>query len=194
MTDFTYRHITGEEARTTALGDELVGAYVDLRAEPPYNSGPLYGKDRYLDRTGKQTGQPGFTLVTVRDEGGALAGFAFGLPFGAGRWWAGEAQPGPPEVVAAPKFAVIELNVLALHRGQGAGKRLLGALLEGRPEPYATLISQPGALAHDLYQRWGWRVVGTVQAAPDAITADAMVLDLTGVGTSAPPTRPTALG
>ncbi|OPG10593.1 GNAT family N-acetyltransferase [Microbispora sp. GKU 823] len=170
-----FHRLTGEAA-AAALDDELAEVYMAIRAEPPYNSGPLYQRDRFLDRTRKQAGSPGFTLV-VAEDGGAPVGFAFGLPFPAGRWWGGETTPGPAEVVAADKYAVIELNLVKEYRGQGIGGRLLGELLEGRPEPYATLLSRPEAAAHAIYEHWGWKVVGTCRPAPDAEVADVMVLD-----------------
>lgn len=170
-----FRHLTGEAA-TAALNDELAEVYMAIRAEPPYNSAPLYDKDRFLERTRQQITVPGFHLVTVRD-GEVLAGFAFGLPFTAGRWWGGETTPGPAEVVATDKYAVIELNLLKQYRGRGIGRELLAELLAARPEPYAMLLSRPEAVAHAIYEHWGWQVVGTCRPAPDAAVADVMVLD-----------------
>lgn len=173
-----FRCLTGEAA-VAALDDELAEVYLAIRAEPPYNSAPLYQRERFLERTRQQVTAPGFHLVTAHD-GQHLAGFAFGLPFAEGRWWGGETTPAPEEVVAAEKFAVIELNLLKQYRGQGIGRRLLGELLAARPEPYATLLSRPEAAAHAIYEHWGWRVVGTCRPAPDAAVADVMVLDCRG--------------
>ncbi|MFI7630315.1 GNAT family N-acetyltransferase [Microbispora rosea] len=170
-----FHHLT-REAAAAALDDELAEVYMTIRAEPPYDSGPLYHRGRFLERTRQQMTVPGFCLVTVRD-GEALAGFGFGLPLAAGRWWGGETTPGPEEVVAAEKFAVIELNLVPAYRGRGIGGRLLGELLEGRPEPYAMLLSRPDAAAHAIYEHWGWKVVGTCRPAPDAAIADVMVFD-----------------
>ncbi|MEU0518176.1 GNAT family N-acetyltransferase [Streptosporangium sp. NPDC006007] len=166
-----------------AIGDwaaeVLSGPYVDLyeeiHAEPPYLSGPLYARERFIHRTAGQVRREGFTLVSAHD-GPALAGFAFGLPFPAGRWWGGDASPGPANVVAAEKFAVIELGVHAAYRGRGIGRRLLEDLLTDRAAPYAVLLAHPDAPAHAMYRRWGWQVVGTVRPAPDSGTSDALVL------------------
>jgi GNAT superfamily N-acetyltransferase len=172
-----FRHMTGTTA-SAALGDDYADIYLEIRGEPPYNSGPLYQRERFLERTARQVERDGFELVAA-EVGDELAGFAFGLTIPAGAWWGGEVTPGPPNVVAADKFAVIELNLRKEHRGRGIGKQLLHELLTGRSERYAMLLSIPGAAAHDMYQRWGWQVIGTCRPAPDAMLADVMVLDLT---------------
>jgi GNAT superfamily N-acetyltransferase len=172
-----YRHFTGADAKAEVLRDEYTDVYLAIRTEPPYNSGPLYERSRFLERTTRQAENPGFDLVAARD-GDVLAGFAFGLPFDGGRWWGGDATPGPDEVVAEPKFAVIELNLIQEYRGKGYGKRLLGELLAARFEPYAILLSHPEAMAHTIYEHWGWRVVGTVRPIPEAEINDALVLPL----------------
>ncbi|MEU8269007.1 GNAT family N-acetyltransferase [Sphaerisporangium sp. NPDC049002] len=171
---FDHKH--GGDA-SEVLSDEYVIRYLEIQAEPPYNSNPNASKERYLDRTRRQVDTPGFQLVSARD-GGRLIGWAFGLPFAAGRWWGGDTTPAPEEVLQAEKFAVIELNVIPEHRGNGYGRRLLDELLGGRPEPWATLLSLPAAPAHDMYEHLGWHIAGTNQPAPDAEVADVMVLKL----------------
>ncbi|PRX66087.1 acetyltransferase (GNAT) family protein [Nonomuraea fuscirosea] len=173
---FVFRHMTGEKAKAV-LDEPYVSIYLAIRAEPPYNGGPLYDRDRFLERTGKQTELPGFELVAAEWDG-VLAGFAFGFTMAAGMWWGGETTPPPQEVVDAPKLAVVELDLLPEHRGQGVGRRLLSELLDDREEPLATLLSRPDTPAHAMYQRWGWRLVGAVRPAPDAVVADAMVTSL----------------
>ncbi|MEO3857706.1 GNAT family N-acetyltransferase [Acrocarpospora sp. B8E8] len=172
-----FYRMTGEDAAAAVLGDEYAEVYLRIREEPPYNSGPLYRRDRFRDRTSAQAQRAGFALVAANDEAGKLAGFAFGLPMAEGAWWGGETTPGPPEAVAQAKFAVIELNLLPEYRGHGYGKRLLDLLLEGRPEPYATLLANPAAAAHAKYLRWGWRMAGTCRPAPDAMVTDVLILD-----------------
>ncbi|MFC4590996.1 GNAT family N-acetyltransferase [Sphaerisporangium corydalis] len=161
------------------LDDEYVIPYLEIQAEPPYNSNPNASRERYLERTRRQVGSPGFHLVSARDDG-RLIGWAFGLPFAAGRWWGGNTTPAPEDVVESEKFAVIELNVIAERRGHGHGRRLLDELLGARPEPWATLLSLPRAPAHDMYEHLGWHATGTNQPTPDADVADVMVLKLGG--------------
>ncbi|WP_329084984.1 GNAT family N-acetyltransferase [Streptosporangium sp. NBC_01469] len=176
MTDIEYQCLTGEDA-TEVLSDEYVRLYLKNYAEPPYLSGPLSSRERFLERTGRQVKNDSFVLVSARD-GSELVGFSFGLAFGVDRWWAGEAAPAPAELAGSPRFAVIELDVREDYRRRGIGRQLLETLLAQQDAPYATLLADPDAPAHAMYQRWGWRLVGAVRAAPDARASDALVLDL----------------
>lgn len=81
-----------------------------------------------------------------------------------------------PEVLAASKFAVIELDVVKSYRGQGLGKALLQEILANRHERFATLAALPGTQAHAMYLRWGWRNVGIIGGAGPVM--DAMLLPL----------------
>jgi len=148
--------------------DPIAELYSNVYAEPPYNGGPLFTRERFLERTNRQKDNDGFTLVTAH-TGGELDGFAFGFPFPPGGWWRGDTTPQPPaEILQPPKFAVIELVVRKTQRGQGLGRALMNELLDGRPEPYATLLAEPDAPARAMYRRWGWQQIATVQPADDA--------------------------
>ncbi|OLT17694.1 hypothetical protein BJF79_17660 [Actinomadura sp. CNU-125] len=118
----------------------------------------------------------GFSLVEVRrDE--RLAGFAFGFSMRRGGWWANASLP-PPDVLDAPKFAVVELVVERTERGAGLGGALLDALLCERPEPIATLAAVLGADAYGWYVRRGCRKAAEFRVEPPH--SDALVLDLRG--------------
>ncbi|WP_440069601.1 GNAT family N-acetyltransferase [Streptosporangium sp. OZ121] len=174
-TDIEYRPLTGEAAYEV-LNEEYIGLYLENYAERPYLAGPLYSRERFLQRTGQQVQNDTFVLVSARDRR-ELVGFSFGFVFGADRWWGGESVPAPAELAGSPRFAVIELDVREDYRRRGIGRRLLETLLAQQDAPYATLLADPEAPAHAMYQRWGWRVVGPVRAAPDSRTSDALVLD-----------------
>ena len=128
-------------------------------------------------RFDRQVALSGFTLVTATADGD-LAGFAYGLPFEAGKWWKGAIAEPPESIKSPPKFAVVELVLCKPYRGKGLGRRLMDELLKDRPEPYATLLSNPKAPARQVYDRWGWRKVGTVQSYPHWPPSDALVLPL----------------
>ncbi|WP_433227723.1 GNAT family N-acetyltransferase [Actinomadura formosensis] len=136
---YTLARHNGEQA--VAMLDEVARVYVPAYAEPPYEPHPMFSRVEFTARTTRQAAREGFTLIAARTGEGELAGFSFGLPFAAGRWWRDvSGSTPPPEVVNAAKFSVIELVVAAPHRGRGLAGRLLDALLDGRPEQYAMLL------------------------------------------------------
>ncbi|WP_428963051.1 GNAT family N-acetyltransferase [Micromonospora fluostatini] len=179
MTGFNGIHLRRHEgydagSTITAIAD----LYEMVYAEPPYDGGPLFTRQRFLQRTNRQVQSPGFSLITA-DADRVLVGFAFGLPFREGSWWAGTSTPQPPaELVASAKFAVIELVVHPARRGRGLGRALLAALLDRRPEHYAILLAEPTAPARQIYGRWGWQQVADVQPAPDAPRLHALMRPL----------------
>jgi GNAT superfamily N-acetyltransferase len=176
LEDITYTHATGAEFRDVL--DEITDLYVEIRAELG-GTGGIFARESFVDRTTEQTGREGFVAVVARC-GGTLVGFAFGLTMPPGQWWAGNPTMPPAEILDAPKFAVIELDVAQPWRGRGIGHRLHDTLLDGRPEPYAILTAQPDAPARRLYERWGWVPVGTAQHAPDTPVMDQLVLHRRG--------------
>lgn len=139
--------------------DHLGDVYADARAEPPYDSDPRWRRSAFVDRITAQANDPGFTLITAH-AGDEMVGFAYGRPVAPGRWFEGDTMP-PEEILAASKFAVVELNVRQSWRNRGIGRALLDELLKDRPEQYAMLSTLPGLTAHKMYQRWGWREVST---------------------------------
>ena len=90
--------MTLEFVRTAGDAAALTDTYAEIYAEPPYNGGPLYARDRFLDRTRRQVEWPGFGLLSAIDgDTGELAGFCFALTFEPGEWWRGERpRPHPP--------------------------------------------------------------------------------------------------
>lgn len=175
--DYTLTRHNGEQA--VAILDEVADIYVPAYAEPPYEPHPMFSREEFTARTTRQAAREGFTIITVRTSDAALAGFSFGLPFAAGRWWRDiSGSTPPPEIVNATKFSVIELVVAPPHRGRGLARRLLDTLLDGRPEQYAMLLAQPGTPAHEIYDHWGWVQVAKVQSHPGGETDDALMVEL----------------
>src|SRR4051794_34487946 len=115
MPDIVYDRLD-DLAAVTHL-DEFAELYEQVYAEPPYGGGPKYSRDAFVSRTKDQLTRPGFTLITARTAG-SLIGFTFGFEMTPGGWWA-NATPPPAEIWRASKFAVIELLVAVVHRGEG---------------------------------------------------------------------------
>ncbi|WP_395103674.1 GNAT family N-acetyltransferase [Actinomadura sp. SCN-SB] len=154
--------------------DEMADLYERVYAEPPYDSAPKFSRARFASRTREQALTRDFTLITARRDG-VLAGYTFGFPMPPGAWWAAASRPSAA-ILAAPKFAVIELMVDRPRRREGIGRALLSALLDNRPEPYATLAAVVNADAYGWYLRNGWRKTGEFRVEPPF--ADALLLDL----------------
>jgi len=171
MTEVTLERHSG--AQMLARLGTFADLYDEIHSEDPSETDPMFSRASFVARTESQAQEAGFELVTSR-VGDVLAGFSFGYPFPAGRWWADCPAP-PQDVLSARKFAVIELDVHKTFRGQGLSKRMLTELLAGRTEEYATLTATPGSQAHAMYLRWGWYTVGQFETPP---VMDAMVLPL----------------
>jgi GNAT superfamily N-acetyltransferase len=58
------------------------------------------------------------------------------------------------------RFAVLEFIVRPPYRGRRLGSSLMRALLVDRPEPVATLCSNPLSVARQIYAAWGRTRVG----------------------------------
>lgn len=162
--------------------DEITDLYRAVYAEPPYSETPEDAAD-FRDRQFPARAQrEGFRMVTAR-AAGELIGFVFGhtLPHDTG-WWSGLLLPRPAEFVKETgdrSYAVIELVVRADWRRRGVARRMMQALLAGRPEERAVLLVRPDApAAVATYAAWGWQRVGPLRPWDTAPMYDAMVLDL----------------
>jgi ribosomal protein S18 acetylase RimI-like enzyme len=160
--DHVYAHHSGEQA--LAMLDELADAYDEIRGGESEYDHETFDQAHFVSRTTQQAAREEFDLVTIR-AADRLAGFSFGYRFGPDLWWANAPHPSPA-ILAAAKVAVIELNVLPCYRGQGWGRRLMDELLAGRPERYATLAAIRGGSAQEMYQRWGWGIIGAFDGEP----------------------------
>jgi hypothetical protein len=140
---------------------ELVDIYREVYREPPYEEGDDEA-EIFAGQLREHVHRPGFTLVAAETSNDTLCGFAYGLTFPADRWWRNAGEE-PTQTRGLAKFAVIELAVLPRDRGQHVGSALMSVLLAGRPEPYATLCTNPKALARTIYRTWGWQQVGVIQ-------------------------------
>ncbi|WP_231924566.1 GNAT family N-acetyltransferase [Micromonospora chokoriensis] len=165
---------TAESA--TAVFPALVRLYAVVYAEPPYAEGPEQVA-AFAGGLSAEKERPGFILVVAQDDDSALVGAAYGWTMTAGRWWTRADTEPPEDLRSASKFAVMEWVVHPDRRGAGIGGELIHRLLDGRPESWATLASNPAAPARAIYQRAGWQQVGR-SAMPDGTPMDLLVLPL----------------
>lgn len=115
---------------------------------------------------------PSFGLV-VAHEDGQLIGFAYGVavPGDSMRWSRvhGALDGDVAREWPGRTFLLFDYAVRAEVRGQGVGRLLHDRLLDSRSEERATLTVQPTALdTKRVYEKMGWRMVGTVDGGPGA--------------------------
>ncbi|MFI7302399.1 GNAT family N-acetyltransferase [Micromonospora aurantiaca] len=153
--------VTFDQCRPGELAsvvDALADLYALVYAEPPYLEGPAQVA-RFRTGLPDEAARPGFRLVLAR-EGEELIGAAYGWTMAAGTWWSRAKEEPPAEVRDRDKFAVLEWIVHPRYRSHGIGAELMRRLLQGRPESWATLASDPRSRANGIYRRNGWRVAG----------------------------------
>ncbi len=154
----------------------LRAIYYRAYDEEPYNYTEA-DADEFVERMSSQLEHPHFRLIAALEDG-EVAGFSYGYQFPTDRWWRGARTAPPNEVAAGTKFAVIEIVVDRPFRGRRIAKQLMDHLLLDQIEDWGVLLAKPGALAHDMYQRWGWTIVGEVQSYPHWPVDDALVINL----------------
>ena len=160
-----------DSAEAADLLDELCDAYADAYgAVPGEDTGQK--SDAFRDRATKALQVPNYSLVTAR-AGDQLVGFVFGYSLRPGRsWWDG-LQPEPAEgftdETGSRTVVLAEIEVRRAWQGHGLGRQLHDAFLARRREERATLATNPRASGTQaLYERWGWRKVGTIPGRPGA--------------------------
>ena len=156
MADLRYARLSGADA--AGLVEELVALYAVVYAEPPYEEGPEQ-VGRFARTFPGELRRDGFALTAAFD-GSRLVGAAYGWTMPAGGWFSAAESLPRPEILQRPKLAVMEWLVHPGHRGRGVGRGLIGALLVGRPEPWAVLSSDPRSAARGMYERAGWQPCG----------------------------------
>ncbi|WP_329486054.1 GNAT family N-acetyltransferase [Kitasatospora sp. NBC_01246] len=166
MTETVLRH---HRELTAALRRALVALYAEVRA--PLLHLPNYAVAAFVERLELHSGQPGFEAVLGYD-GTEPVGYAYGNTVESGdRWWARLARATPPELTAAPTFALRELGVRARWRGTGAARRIHEGLTGGRGEGRVMLMVNPaagGGKVLALYEAWGYQVVNEVPPTAEA--------------------------
>lgn len=151
--------------------------YQEVYADPPYNRTEDDVK-AFDERFALQSAGDDFRFIAAQVSG-RIVGYTYTVTFGQGKWWIGAQETPPDEIVDAEKVAVIELIVRQEYRGMGIGKALMNEALTGRSEPCAILLTNPKAAALEIYQRWGWKDIGGVQAQPGWPVSRSLIFELT---------------
>ncbi|MER6318451.1 GNAT family N-acetyltransferase [Streptomyces sp. NPDC001581] len=139
---------------------------VDLLDHPNYRVGV------FLERLDRHAAEPGWAVAVAYTMEGSAIGYAYANTIGPGdRWWKRMTVPVTARFTARDTVAVKEIGVTPAYRGVGIARRMHDALLDGRAEPYATLMVNPAAgdgKVMRLYEGWGYREIGAVQPGPAA--------------------------
>jgi len=166
-------------AAVPALRDGLLDVYADSHADQLEH--PFYAVDRYWERVENYLRGPAFDLVTAHLDD-LLVGYTFGNALPADtRWWTalrGADDPDLTRETGNRTFAFREFMTRKRHQGRGVGRQLHDELLAHRSEERATLLVRTDNPARELYLRWGWTIVGTMQPFPDSPVMEAMVRPL----------------
>ncbi len=148
------RELTRAEVRALlARPEELVAVWPNASGERLDVIVP-----RHLERDG-------FRFVAEHDDGGRLAGIAYGYEGAAGQWWhdlvsAAMDDAARTRWLRPGHFEFVELAVRPDLRRRGLGGRLHDALLDGLDAPTAVLsteVDNEAAIA--LYSGRGWEVI-----------------------------------
>ena len=119
----------------------------------------------------RHAARAGFRAVAAH-AGDELVGFGDGYGETPGSWWDTWVRPALQEAGAehllAGAFELVELHVAPAHHGEGLGRRLLTALLDGVPCPRVLLTTQDGANpARGFYAHLGFREVARLTYGAD---------------------------
>jgi ribosomal protein S18 acetylase RimI-like enzyme len=145
------------------LFDVISDLYDEVFSEPPHPF-PDFESPQQRKTLRSVIANPN-SAITLAETDGGLVGFCYGVPMRVGgQFWAGFREPVPEKITTewpGRTFFVIELAVRQSWRRHGIGRRLLGAVLDGRSEERAALSTQPEPeTAHAFYRALGWTLVG----------------------------------
>ncbi len=174
-TSIQYRRY--DTVRQAHVRDLLVNVYAEVYADRLAD--PFFIVDRFTERLDSHLRAPGWEVV-VGYAGNQPAGYAYGATRPAGSTaWRGVIPTPDPELAretGTRTFFLFELMVRVPWRKTGAAAAIHEELLRRRPEERASLtVEHDHPKVRALYERWGYRNVGSVRPFPDSPLFDVML-------------------
>ncbi len=154
----TLARLTGEEVIQRKR--QIAAVYGAAFEPPPYLRTPLHIQ-AFADTLDTHVWRRDFRCFVAEDERGTMVGFTYGYTAGKGQWWFDVVARGMEAAAArfwlADTYEFVELAVVPQSQGQGIGRRLHDAALDGLPHRTAVLSTiQEHTIAQDMYRRYGW--------------------------------------
>jgi GNAT superfamily N-acetyltransferase len=166
--------------RLPEIRDLLLDVYAEVYADRLDD--PFFTLERFDERLDGQLRSPNWEAV-VGYDGGEPVGYAYGATRPANSTaWQG-VQPAPDPELAREDgrrtFFLFELMVRVPWRKTGTAARLHEELLRDRTEERVSLtVEHDHPRVRALYERWGYRHVGSTHPFPDAPLLDVMLRPL----------------
>lgn len=143
---------------------------------------PFWSIEAFQSRLDNQTHALNWESV-VGYQDTEPVGYIYAAPLGPGsRWWADITPP-----ITDPDFTtetgnrtlgIFELMIRQPWRGTGTAQRIHDELRTGRGEPRVSLaVERDHPRVRALYERWGYRYVGSEQPMPGGPILDVLVAD-----------------
>ncbi|MFD9789502.1 GNAT family N-acetyltransferase [Streptomyces sp. NPDC059070] len=176
--DLDLHHITADGL--SDVREVLVDLYVEIYATQ--RDVPFYSREQITERLDIHTSCDAWEAVIAYCQGEPI-GYAYGarLPTGSG-WWTDTDPPLPAEFTeenGTRTMALFEIMVRESWRKTGTAERIHAELLSGREEERITLlVDLEHAGVKNLYERWGYKSIGSKQPFPDSPRYTVMVRNM----------------
>ncbi|MFJ2865315.1 GNAT family N-acetyltransferase [Kitasatospora sp. NPDC087314] len=173
-TTLTVTYCTAEDS--PAIEQRLIAVYAEVYAAEAA-SDPFFSIERFTQRLHSHAAAPRWGCA-FGEVGGEPVGYAYGFARTTSYRWNGLVTPVPAEDLAETDtrtFALCEVMVRSPWRGSGIARILHDELLSHRIEERShLLVEEEHPRVRALYERWGYRWMGTMQPFPDAPRYDSM--------------------
>lgn len=163
-----------------SIRQDLIDLYAEVYAQEAATDA-FFSIPRFTQRLEAHTSNLGWACVTGEVQG-ELVGYAYGRPDSAEEWHGLDTVTAPDVRTfgeGGRTFGLCEIMVREPWRGTGIAQTLHDELMASRTEARASLlVDDDHPRVRALYERWGYRVVGTSRPDRDAPLYLSMVRDL----------------